>query len=113
MATRRNRPIHESSGNVFEDLGLPDAPELLAKAQLVQRICSIIEMRGLTQTQAAKVLEIDQPKVSALMRGELRGFSSDRLFRFLNALGRDVDIVIKPKPRSRPETRIRVLRKAS
>lgn len=104
--------IRRSSGNVFADLQLPDAPELLAKAELVGRICDIIERRGLTQVQAAEILEVDQPKVSALMRGDLRGFSSDRLFRFLTALGRDIDIVIKPKPRARAEARIRVVQRA-
>jgi predicted XRE-type DNA-binding protein len=88
--------IEPSSGNVFADLGLKNPAELLAKAELVQRICDIIAERKLTQTRAAALLGIDQPKVSALMRGKLDGFSLDRLFRFLNALGRDVDIVIRP-----------------
>ena len=88
--------IEPSSGNVFADLDLKDPEELLAKAELVQRICDIIAERKLTQTRAAALLGIDQPKVSALMRGKLDGFSLDRLFRFLNALGRDVEIVIRP-----------------
>ncbi len=88
--------IEESSGNVFADLGLKNPEELLAKAQLVQRISDIISERKLTQARAAKLLGIDQPKVSALLRGKLEGFSTDRLFRFLNALGRDVEIVIRP-----------------
>jgi predicted XRE-type DNA-binding protein len=91
--------IEPSSGNVFADLGLKDPEELLAKAELVQRICDIITERKLTQTRAADLLGIDQPKVSALMRGKLDGFSLDRLFRFLNALGRDVEIVIRPARR--------------
>jgi predicted XRE-type DNA-binding protein len=88
--------IEASSGNVFADLDLKYPEELLAKAELVQRICDIIAERKLTQTRAAALLGIDQPKVSALMRGRLDGFSLDRLFRFLNALGRDVEIVIRP-----------------
>jgi predicted XRE-type DNA-binding protein len=88
--------IEQSSGNVFADLALPNPEELLAKAQLVHRICDIIAERKLTQTEAASILGIDQPKVSALIRGKLDGFSLDRLFRFLNALGRDVDIVVRP-----------------
>lgn len=88
--------IEPSSGNVFADLGLKNPDELLAKAELVQRICDIIAQRKLTQLRAAKLLGIDQPKVSALMRGKLDGFSTDRLFRFLNALGSDVEIVIRP-----------------
>ena len=88
--------IEESSGNVFADLGLENPEGLLAKAELVQRIADIIAERKLTQVRAAKLLGIDQPKVSALLRGKLDGFSTDRLFRFLNALGRDVEIVIRP-----------------
>jgi predicted XRE-type DNA-binding protein len=89
-------PIEESSGNVFADLGLKDPDELPAKAELVQLIADAIAERKLTQVRAAKLLGIDQPKVSALLRGKLDGFSTDRLFRFLNALGQDVEIVIRP-----------------
>lgn len=91
--------VRESSGNVFADLELKNPEELLAKAQLVHRISEIIAERKLTQTRAAKLLGIDQPKVSALLKGRLEGFSIDRLFRFLNALGRDVEIVIRPAKR--------------
>jgi predicted XRE-type DNA-binding protein len=91
--------VEPSSGNVFQDLALADPDELLAKAELVHRISDIIRERELTQGQAAALLGIDQPKVSALKRGKLDGFSIDRLFRFLNALGRDVDIVIRPARR--------------
>src|SRR5438270_11390839 len=102
-------PIEQSSGNVFADLGLKDPEELLAKAELVQRIADIIAERKLTQVRAAKLLGIDQPKVSALLRGKLDGFSTDRLFRFLNALGRDVEIVIRPARRG-DEADTRVIR---
>ncbi len=85
-----------SSGNVFADLGLQNPEEVLAKSELVQRIADIIAERKLTQARAAKVLGVDQPKVSALLRGKLDGFSIDRLFRFLNALGRDVEIAVRP-----------------
>jgi predicted XRE-type DNA-binding protein len=99
--------IEESSGNVFRDLGLKNPEVLLAKAELVQRISDIIAERKLTQVRAAKLLGIDQAKVSALLRGKLDGFSTDRLFRFLNALGRDVEIVIRPATHSREaETRV-------
>ncbi len=90
--------IHESSGNVFADLDLANPEELLAKAQLVYRIAEIITERKLTQVEASRLLGVDQPKVSALLQGKLDGFSMDRLFRFLNALGRDVEIVIRPTP---------------
>ncbi len=100
--------VYSSSGNVFEDLGLPNSDELLIKAQLAHQISELIEMRHLTQSDAAKLLGVDQPKVSALMRGKLSGFSTDRLFRFLNALGSNVEIRITPnvEPNIRAETQI-------
>lgn len=88
--------VEEGSGNVFADLGLPQADLALAKARLVQQIRDAIEGRGLTQTKAAKLLGLDQPKVSALMRGRTEGYSIDRLFKFLNALGRHVEITVRP-----------------
>lgn len=99
----------ESSGNVFADLDLPDADELLAKADLALAIGRIVEERGLTQAQAAELLRVDQPKVSALVRGRLEGFSLERLARFLNALGQDVEIVVRPKPRSERRGHTRVI----
>lgn len=84
------------SGNVFADLGHPRPAEALAKAELARKISAMIARRGLTQAAAAEVLEIDQPKVSALKRGRLAGFSMDRLVRFLVLLGNDVEIVVKP-----------------
>ena len=91
------------SGNVFADLELPDAEELKAKALLVTQIIRIIEERGLEQVEAAEIMGIDQPKVSQLVRGKLDGFSMERLYRFLNALGMDIEIVVKPKPKGRRE----------
>lgn len=99
----------ESSGNVFADLGLPDADTLIIKAELVRQIDQIIARRRLTQAQTAEILGIDQPKVSSLLRGNLRGFSLERLTRFLNALGNDVDIVIRPKPRGQKQGTLRVV----
>lgn len=90
--------VEESSGNVFADLGIPEPEQALAKAQIASRICAIIHERGLTQAEAAKILGINQPKVSALMCGRLDGFSSDQLFRFLNALDQEVAIIIRPNP---------------
>jgi predicted XRE-type DNA-binding protein len=86
-----------SNGNVFADLGLPDADELLAKTDLAIEIRRVIEERGLTQAEAAELMGVDQPKVSALVRCKLNGFSMERLYRFLNALDRDIEIVVKPK----------------
>lgn len=93
--------VEVSSGNVFADLGLPNPEEMLVKAELASKIGEIIETRNLTQMDAAEILGIDQPKVSALIRGKLAGFSTERLFKFLNALGSDVEISVKPKPESR------------
>ena len=90
-----------SSGNVFEDLGLPQADELIAKAALANQIASIVTHRHLTQAEAAQALGTRQPKVSDLLSGRLDGFSMERLIRFLNALDRDVQIVVSPKPRTR------------
>ncbi len=108
--TRRDDiKVEESSGNVFADLGYPDAEEALAKSRLAQHIADILEKKHLTQVQAARLLGIDQPKVSRLLRGQLREFSTDRLFRFLNALDQDVEIVIKSKPRSRRHATVNVI----
>ena len=101
--------VLESSGNVFVDLEVDEPEEMLAKAELARRIGTIIKGRRLTQAQAATLLGLDQPKVSALLRGKLAGFSTDRLLRFLMALDRDVDIVIKRKPRSRKHGELRVV----
>jgi predicted XRE-type DNA-binding protein len=101
--------VQQSSGNVFSDLELPNPEEMLTKAELARQISQIITKRHLTQIEAAELLGIDQPKVSALIRGKLSGFSTERLFRFLNALGRDVEIVVKRKPKSRKEARITVV----
>jgi predicted XRE-type DNA-binding protein len=86
--------VRQGSGNVFADLGLPDAAELQAKSGLVFEISRLIRERSLTQKEAAALLGIDQPKISQLLRGGLEGFSTDRLLRFLNALGQDIEIVV-------------------
>ena len=90
-------PIERGSGNVFADLGFPNPDLSLAKADLVQRLRELIEERKLTQSKAAELLGIDQPKVSALVRGRVEGYSIDRLIRFLNALGQRVEISVRPK----------------
>jgi predicted XRE-type DNA-binding protein len=103
--------VRPSSGNVFGDLGVPDSAAALAKAELALKIGELIAERGFTQTQAAKLLGIDQPSVSDLLRGRLRGFSSDRLFRCLNALGHDVEIAVSLTRRTRSKPAIRVVRR--
>jgi predicted XRE-type DNA-binding protein len=96
------------SGNVFEDLGHARPAEALAKAELARKIGLLINKRGLTQAAAAEVLQVDQPKVSALVRGRLAGFSLDRLVRFLVLLGSDVEIVVKPRARAAGRARVMV-----
>jgi predicted XRE-type DNA-binding protein len=90
------------SGNVFADLGLTDAEDLMTKTNLALHIRGAIERLGLTQAEAAKRLGLDQPKISAIVNGRLDGFSADRLLRFLSALGCDVEIKVSAPP---PETR--------
>ena len=105
--------VYKSRGNVFADMGLPDADLLLVKADLTMRISQIIRKRGLTQAKAAAVLGIDQPKVSALLRGQLDGFSIERLVRYLVALGCSIELKVKgadarPVSKSRAARRPRV-----
>jgi len=98
--------VEPSSGNVYADLGFPNPEEELAKADLAIRIAQLIAERKLTQQKAAALLGIDQPKVSALLRGRLDGFSTERLLRFINRLGQDVEIVIRPSRDDRASTRV-------
>jgi predicted XRE-type DNA-binding protein len=111
MAKRRGESatITRGSTNVFEDLGYPDAAERQAKVRLAYALNHVLEHRGLTQTAAATLLGLSQPKVSALKNYKLTGFSVERLMTFLNALGKDVEIVIKNKARSRQSARITVV----
>ena len=102
------KKIARGSTNVFADLGFADAEEMQTKARLTQAINAIIEERGLTQAKAAALLDVAQPKVSALTHYKLEGFSVERLMTYLTALDRDVQIVIKKKPRSRVSGRISV-----
>lgn len=96
------------TGNIFADLGYPRPEEVAAKAELAHKITKIIERRRLTQAKAAELLDVDQPKISALRRGKLSGFSLDRLVRFLVLLGNDVQIVVKEQPRSRRRAKLLV-----
>jgi len=98
-----------SSGNVFADIGLPDAEERLAKAQLAHKITEIIQKRHLSQAEAARILGTEQPKISAIMNGKLSGFSLERLIYFLNVLGSNVQIIVKPKPPRRKSAALEVV----
>ena len=102
-------PVTPSSGNVFADLGFAEPDVELSKAQLASHSRQIIKRRRLTQVAAASLMGIDQPKVSALLNGRLANFSSERLMRLLTALGQDVEITVKAKPRNRAQGRIRVV----
>lgn len=109
MAKRKNRPeVVPSSGNVFADLGLSNAEEKQTKVRLAVAINQIIQGRKLSQTAAARRLNVNQPKVSALSNYQLEGFSVERLMNFLTALDRDVDIIIRRAARSRKGGRILV-----
>ncbi len=110
MANSGKPTFTRSRGNVFEDLRVDEPVEALAKSELAALIARALRARGLTQTAAARLLGIDQPKVSELMRGRLTRFSTERLMTFLTRLGRDVEIVVR-EPRSvgaGPRGRIRV-----
>jgi len=97
----RKKDYIVSTGNIFADLGFPDAEERMAKTNLALQINVLIKRKKLTQKQAAELLNIDQPKISALSTGKLSGFSLERLFRFLTILGQDIIINITPKARSK------------
>src|SRR5437016_857296 len=106
MANRKTKTdVVQSSGNVYADLGLPQAEERQTKVRLAVAINQIIYSSSLSQMAAAELLDVNQPKISALANYRLDGFSVERLMHFLNALGRDVEIVIR-KPRSRRNAKI-------
>ena len=101
--------IENGSTNVYADLGMADAEEMLIKAQLATKIGDIIKRRKLTQVQAAQLLGITQPKLSGLLRGQFRGVSETKMLECLTRLGRDVEIIIKSAPRSRTEGHVTVV----
>jgi predicted XRE-type DNA-binding protein len=97
-----------SSGNVFADIGLPNAEEHLIKAQLVFKIDGLLKARGLKQADAAKLLSVKQPDISKMLRGDFNQFSVERLMRFLVALGQDVNIVVTPHHGRKDAAQLRV-----
>ncbi len=101
--------IEEGSTNVYADLGFPDADEMLIKAQLASRIAEIIKRRRLTQTAAAELIGLPQPKLSGLLRGQFRGVSEAKMLACLTRLGRDVRIMVGPARRRTGAGRIEVL----
>lgn len=100
--------VTPGSGNVFADLGFDNPEEMLAKAELARRIGALLRARRLTQSAAARLLGVGQPDVSRLLRGQLNGFSYERLLKFLNALGCDVEIVIRHSARARRHAQVMV-----
>ena len=94
--------------SVYQDLGYANADEMLIKARLVTEIADQVKRRGLTQTEASELLGFSQPKLSNLLRGQFRGVSEKKLMECLTRLGRDIEIVVRPAPRSRREGKITV-----
>ena len=109
MAKSKNSVVTASSGNVFADLGLPNAEELGTKVRLAASVNAILARRKLTQAAAAKVLGVNQPKVSALKGYKLEGFSVERLMHFATLLQHDVVIEIRPRAKARGEGQVRVV----
>jgi predicted XRE-type DNA-binding protein len=95
MKKRRSK-VEEGSGNIFADLRLPDAEDLLLKSKIVVELHRLIKERRLSQTTAAKLIGVSQPDLSNLLRGRLRGYSTERLMRMLTALNQDVEITVRP-----------------
>lgn len=110
MTTKPNEKakVTRGSGNVFADLGLDDAEELLAKSKLAQMIRKVIADREMTQAEAGKSLGTSQTEISRLMRGELDRFSMERLIQLLMRCERDIDLVVKRRPVSRKQSRLSV-----
>jgi len=96
---KRRIKVEVGSGNIFADLGLPDADELLLKAQIVVALRRLITARKLTQTAAAKRIGIGQPDLSNVLRGRFRGYSAERLMRMLTAFDQDIEITVRPRRR--------------
>jgi predicted XRE-type DNA-binding protein len=103
VGSGRRIRITESRGNVFADLGFPNPEQEQLKALLTLEIYRIVKQRGLTQAEAGRILGVRQPHVSSLMRGHSGAFSVERLLRFLTALGRDIEITVKPTRREHGE----------
>ena len=101
--------VEIGSGNVFADLGFEDSEQRLLKAKLATKIAQLIEKKGWTQAQTAERTALDQPKVSRLLRGQLSGFSADRLFAVLNRLGHSVEVRISAKERAPEKSHTRVM----
>ena len=105
-SAKRREKVVRSSGNVFADLGFADAGDRQTKVRLAMAINDVLHRRGFSQGKAAEMLGINQPKVSALSKYRLEGFSVERLMRFLTSLNQDVEIIIRNRPRARRPGRV-------
>jgi len=92
----KSEPVTYSTESAFHALGLPDADDLMLRAELMRKIGEIVTARGLTQTKAGELMHMDQPRVSALLKGKIGKFSTDRLLKALSDLGQDVELRITP-----------------
>jgi predicted XRE-type DNA-binding protein len=101
--------IENGSTNVYEDLGLPNPSEMQVKASLAAKIGEIIKRRRLTQSQAAEILGMPQPKISSMLRGQFRGISEAKMLECMNRLGRDVQIVVGKSSQSKNMGQTRVV----
>ncbi len=101
--------VTESTGNVFADLGLPEAETRLAKAELARQIAATIRERKLATAAVARMLDLDEASLSALLSGRLSPFTLERLAHFLNLLGKDVEIVVRDKAPAEPVGRLSVV----
>lgn len=108
VITMNENKIERGSGNVFKDLGFPDADEHLLKAQLAMRLDGLIKARKLTQSAAAKLVGVGQPDLSKILKGHFRQISVERLLRFHMALGQDVAITLRDKGRVKRPARLSV-----
>jgi predicted XRE-type DNA-binding protein len=104
--TKRKIEAHESSGNLFADLGLPDSEERLLKAGIVIELRRLIKERELTQVKAAKLVGVSQPDLSHLLRGDFDDYSAERLMKMLTAFEQDIEIIMKPHRKAGQRGRI-------
>lgn len=104
--TKRRSTIEKGSANIFADLGLPDAEDMLLKSSIVVELRRLIAQRKLTQTAAAKLVAVSQADLSKILRGQFRGYSEARLMRMLTAFGQDIEITTRPHRKSGEAGRI-------
>ena len=105
--TASDETIEGGRGNVFADIGHPEAEAHLVKAELVGRIDAIVCQRGIALTEVARLFDLTRSDVSQLLRGDFRAYSLEHLLRLVTALDRDIDIVIR-RPRQASGGRLRV-----